>query len=115
LDSLSGTSKTVASGGRRRRAGAATTPLTVPLRLDFNREWEGTAHLGPDSVVSRPVLDACEVARRPRAALGGGVVLIALAGFGESEDRRRALATGFDHYLTEPVHPQELLRLLRPA
>ena len=42
--------------------------------------------------------------------------LIALTGYGREEDRLRALQAGFDHHLTKPVDPRELLRYLsRPA
>jgi hypothetical protein len=30
----------------RHAGGAATAPLTEPLRLDFSRDWEGTVQLG---------------------------------------------------------------------
>jgi two-component system, chemotaxis family, CheB/CheR fusion protein len=44
--------------------------------------------------------------------------LIALTGYGQSEDRQEAQAAGFDAHLTKPFHPPELLRILstvRPA
>ncbi len=73
---------------------------------------------GPEVAVvdiGLPGLDGYEVARRLRAALGSGVVLIALTAFGEAEDIRRASRAGFDHHLTKPAEPGDLLRLLRPA
>jgi hypothetical protein len=36
----------VAAGDGGVRTGAATAPLTEPLRLDLSREWEGTAQVG---------------------------------------------------------------------
>jgi CheY-like chemotaxis protein len=42
-------------------------------------------------------------------------VLIALTGYGEPEDIRRAFQAGFNYHLTKPSHPAELLRLLRSA
>jgi two-component system, sensor histidine kinase len=59
--------------------------------------------------IGLPLLDGYEVARRVRAALGGGVRLIALTAHG---DRRRALDAGFDHHLLKPADPDELARLL---
>jgi signal transduction histidine kinase/ActR/RegA family two-component response regulator len=38
--------------------------------------------------------------------------IVALTGFGQPEDRRRALAAGFDLHLTKPVHADELRRML---
>ena len=39
--------------------------------------------------------------------------LIAMTGYGLSEDRQRALAAGFDRHLVKPVDPMELVRLLQ--
>jgi CheY-like chemotaxis protein len=51
------------------------------------------------------------VARRLRATDGGRrIALVALTGFGQAEDRRRAFAAGFDAHLTKPVAPDRLAR-----
>jgi signal transduction histidine kinase/CheY-like chemotaxis protein len=39
-------------------------------------------------------------------------IMIALTGYGQPEDRARALAAGFEHHLTKPVDVEELLRLI---
>jgi two-component system, sensor histidine kinase len=39
-------------------------------------------------------------------------LMIALTGYGQSEDRARSLAAGFDHHLVKPVHPDALLRVI---
>ena len=47
--------------------------------------------------------------------MGGGfeeVLLVALTGYGQEEDRRRALEVGFDEHLTKPVRFDTLQRLL---
>ncbi len=36
------------------------------------------------------------------------LVLIDVSGYGQSEDRRRSLAAGFDHHFVKPVDPDEL-------
>jgi CheY-like chemotaxis protein len=42
--------------------------------------------------------------------------LIAVTGYGQENDRRRAIAAGFDEHLTKPVDPQTLLdRLANPG
>ena len=41
--------------------------------------------------------------------------LIALTGYGQEEDRRRAREAGFDEHLTKPADPVMLLALLREA
>jgi signal transduction histidine kinase/CheY-like chemotaxis protein len=53
--------------------------------------------------IGLPGIDGYELARRVRARLGAGVTLIAVTGYGQPEDRRRALAAGFNLHLTKPV------------
>jgi CheY-like chemotaxis protein len=50
-----------------------------------------------------PGLDGYVVAQKVRAALGNGILLIAVSGYGQAEDRQRALAAGFNDHLTKPV------------
>ena len=53
-------------------------------------------------------------ARKIRAApWGTSIVLIALTGWGQEEDRRRAFEAGFDHHLTKPIAPETVESLLR--
>jgi CheY-like chemotaxis protein len=64
--------------------------------------------------IGLPGLDGYQVAQQLRAAPAGrNLVLIALTGYGEPEDRRRALAAGFDAHLTKPVDPAQLAEKLR--
>ena len=64
--------------------------------------------------IGLPGLDGNEVAQRIRAVLDGdAMVLIAMTGYGQPEDRRRAIQAGFDAYLVKPVDPGELARILR--
>ena len=66
--------------------------------------------------IGLPDIDGYEVARRLREALGDGCCrLVALTGFGQPEDRRRALDAGFDEHLVKPVDPGRLSALLRQA
>ena len=66
--------------------------------------------------IGLPGIDGNEVARRIRAAFGTGhMELIAMTGYGQPEDRRRALQAGFDSYLIKPVDPTQLSRLLAAA
>jgi PAS domain S-box-containing protein len=63
--------------------------------------------------IGMPDLDGYEVARQLRETEWGGAVrLIALTGWGQEEDKRRAHAAGFDHHLTKPVDPHRLDALL---
>ncbi|HVG09721.1 MAG TPA: chemotaxis protein CheB [Thermoanaerobaculia bacterium] len=58
-------------------------------------------------------LDGYEVARRMRQdpALRA-MSLVALTGYGQEEDQRRAREAGFDLHLTKPADPEKLERLL---
>jgi len=63
--------------------------------------------------IGLPLMDGYEVARRLRAKYGAACPrLIARTGYGQPEDRARALAAGFDAHLTKPVDPQELQRVI---
>jgi CheY-like chemotaxis protein len=53
-----------------------------------------------------------EVARALRRREGDAIALVALTGWGQEGDRRRALEAGFDHHLTKPVDPEQLNQLL---
>jgi CheY-like chemotaxis protein len=62
--------------------------------------------------IGMPDLTGYEVAERIRhEAWGKDVTLIAVTGWGQDADRRRALAAGFDHHLTKPIDPEKLERL----
>jgi len=40
------------------------------------------------------------------------MILIAVTGWGQSNDRRKAREAGFDDHLVKPVDPQALMKLL---
>jgi PAS domain S-box-containing protein len=66
--------------------------------------------------IGMPRLNGYEAARRIRgAAWGAQVTLIALTGWGQEEDRKRAREAGFDHHVVKPVDFKLLARLLNPA
>ncbi len=61
-------------------------------------------------------LDGYAVARRLRESpAGAGIFLVALTGYGQPEDRRRAFEAGFDAQLIKPVEPDELAEVLAEA
>jgi CheY-like chemotaxis protein len=63
--------------------------------------------------IGMPDLSGYEVAQDlRREPWGTGIQLIALTGWGQEEDRRRALEAGFDHHLTKPVDPEHLEGLI---
>jgi signal transduction histidine kinase/CheY-like chemotaxis protein len=63
--------------------------------------------------IGMPHLNGYDVARGIRALpKGRTMLLVALTGWGQREDKERALAAGFDDHLTKPVHPHQLLGVL---
>jgi signal transduction histidine kinase/CheY-like chemotaxis protein len=62
--------------------------------------------------IGLPGLDGYQVARQVRAALGEQILLIAMTGYAEPHDRRRALEAGFHAHLVKPVDPEALQALL---
>ena len=62
--------------------------------------------------IGLPGIDGYEVARRVRARDARRPVLIALTGYGQPEDRRRATEAGFDDMLVKPVDPSALADML---
>jgi len=59
--------------------------------------------------IGLPGLDGYEVARRLRGAPRGSArLMIALTGYGQPEDRQRALDAGFDAHIVKPVDPNHL-------
>jgi signal transduction histidine kinase/ActR/RegA family two-component response regulator len=85
-----------------------------------------TVHSGPEALatidefdpdvilldIGMPFMDGYEVARRIRARRGRSVRLIALTGWGQEEDIRRAERAGFDHHLVKPPDLEKLGNLL---
>jgi CheY-like chemotaxis protein len=61
-------------------------------------------------------MDGYQVAQQIRnEAWGVDMVLIALTGGGQDDDKRRALRAGFNHHLTKPVDPAVLDALIAPS
>ena len=77
---------------------------------------EAAARFGPDVIlldIGLPGLDGYEVAQRIRAEpWGGTVMLIALTGWGQAEDRERSKSAGFDVHLVKPVDHLALVKLI---
>ena len=72
--------------------------------------------LRPDAAIldlGLPVMDGFELARRFRAEPAlRQTILIALTGYGQEEDRERALAAGFSEHLIKPVNLDRLRAVL---
>jgi len=63
--------------------------------------------------IGMPDMSGYEVAQAlRREAWAADIALIALTGWGQDSDRRRALEAGFDHHLIKPVDPDQLAGLI---
>ena len=63
--------------------------------------------------IGLPHLNGYEAARKIREQpWGQGMVLVALTGWGQDEDRRKSRDAGFDAHLVKPVDPAALMKLL---
>jgi CheY-like chemotaxis protein len=70
----------------------------------------------PDCVlidIGLPGIDGYEVAKRLRSHDHNGMLLVALTGYGQAQDRLRSEQAGFDHHLVKPVSQDVLEALLR--
>ncbi len=58
-------------------------------------------------------MNGCDTARRIREQpWGKDMVLVALTGWGQDEDRRKSKDAGFDHHLVKPVDIDALMKML---
>lgn len=103
----------------------ATESLGVLLQLsghEVRAAHDGIEAIGaadefrPDVVlldIGLPKMDGYDVARElRRQPWGREMVLIAVTGWGQAEDRERSREAGFDQHLVKPVDPTTLLELL---
>jgi CheY-like chemotaxis protein len=103
---------------------------SLALLLQLSGHQVHVAHTGVESLdmalrlrpeiaildIGMPGLNGYEVARRiRRERWNAPIVLIAVTGWGQLDDKREALAAGFDHHLTKPVDPDVLERLFAAA
>jgi signal transduction histidine kinase/ActR/RegA family two-component response regulator len=66
--------------------------------------------------IGLPDMDGYELARRLRAQPeNAGATLVALTGYGQSQDRQEARQAGFDHYLVKPADLNEVNDVLAQA
>lgn len=103
----------------------AATSLAMLLRLKGHEVK--TANNGPEAIemaisfrpdlifldIGMPGMDGYEVARRLRQQPGlDAIVLAALTGWGQQEDRRRTAEVGFDYHLVKPLNQSELMSIV---
>jgi CheY-like chemotaxis protein len=88
----------------------------VRIALDGIEAVEVAEQFRPDIAVldiAMPKLNGFEAARKIRQQpWGKNVVLIALTGWGQQQDRERTQEAGFDAHLTKPVSYETITELL---
>jgi CheY-like chemotaxis protein len=62
--------------------------------------------------IGMPRMNGYAAARRLREQCGKDVIIIAVTGFGQNEDRQKSQEAGFDAHLTKPVEMSVLRRLI---
>ncbi len=95
----------------------------VQVVRDGQMALEAFASYAPSVVlldIGMPGMNGYEVARAMRSRFPGrAATLVALTGWGQDDDRRRAREAGFDHHLVKPAEIEALQSLLasleRPA
>jgi len=103
---------------------ALFTFLSLALPLTVNAKLCGDDVGGQDvpcacgdvvvSDLAMPTRDGYALLRALRGrGLARGLVTVALTAHARQEDRERALAAGFDAYVTKPVEPSALAALVR--
>jgi CheY-like chemotaxis protein len=83
---------------------------------DGQEAAEATEWFRPDVAfldIGMPKLNGMQAARRIREhSWGKQMVLVAITGWGQEEDKRRSIEAGFDHHLTKPIDLAALETLL---
>ena len=90
----------------------------VEIASDGAEGLRRAAALSPDVIlcdVGLPGMSGYEVAKALRATPGPHALLVALTGYGSEENRRSALAAGFDAHVVKPVAPEQLAYLVAAA
>jgi signal transduction histidine kinase len=88
---------------------------TVYAAADGNAGLEAFEQVKPDVAlidIGLPGIDGYEIARAIRAKHGNSIRLIALTGYGQSKDERRAAQAGFDAHLVKLADIEKLRTLI---
>jgi DNA-binding response OmpR family regulator len=86
------------------------TAYDGPEGIEVADEFEPAAALLD---IGLPHLSGYDIARHLRSRRGDAVLLVAITGWGQEDDRRRAFEAGFDHHFTKPADFDALLGLIR--
>jgi CheY-like chemotaxis protein len=85
---------------------------TVSVAYDGAEAVERASAFRPQIIfldIAMPKMDGLEAARQIRRQPGGReIVIVAISGFDQDEDKRHCVEAGFDCHLAKPVCPTEL-------
>ena len=87
----------------------------VRTAYDGVEALEAEADFRPDTIlldIGMPRLSGYDVARRVRDLRGAAVLIVAITGWGQEQDRKRARDAGFDHHFTKPVDLESLVKIV---
>ena len=82
------------------------------MALEVERDFK------PDVVlldIGLPAISGYDVAERLREKRGNKVLIVAITGWGQEKDLRRAEDAGIDHHFTKPVDFEALVALIERA
>jgi CheY-like chemotaxis protein len=103
--------------------------LTLAELIELSGHTTAVAHDGPTALslaradppdivlcdIGLPGMSGYEVARALRSEQGAELLLVAISGYAQPEDVRRALEAGFDHHLAKPPQLTDVEQLLQKA
>ncbi|HEX5818273.1 MAG TPA: PAS domain S-box protein [Gemmatimonadales bacterium] len=122
--------RALAAGGRRRILVVddnVDAAMSLAILLELLGHEVDTVHDGHHALalletetfdvvlldIGMPTLSGYEVARRVRERLGSRAPkLVALTGWGQSDDRARSAEAGFDHHLLKPADPGVIAQVI---
>jgi CheY-like chemotaxis protein len=90
---------------------------TVTVVRDGESALQIAGEFRPEVVlldIGLPKMDGYEVANTLRENFPR-ILLIAVSGWGQAEDRRKSKKAGFDHHLVKPIGIEPIKRLLEDA
>jgi len=86
------------------------------IALDGDQAVKAAERLLPDAIlldIGLPRIDGYEVCRRIREQpWGRGLMIVALTGWGQEEDRQKSKEAGFNTHLVKPVDDEVIMNLL---
>jgi len=99
-------SSTITKTRRLRRPCSSRTWVEARVAYDGESALAMLHEYEPEVVlldIGMPGLDGYETCQRIRHVLGSRVLLVALTGFGQEQDKEKATRAGFDVHLTKPA------------